>query len=246
MKRWVFKLLVFLLLGAIVNVAVAWGCAAWMPLLFIPGGVQNYLVSQDEALWWARWVPNGFISRPVVSSRDSTWVLRAAYVSAERADQSITLTTDATGLVTGITAAPAPNPVFFDHAMFIRSGWPLSSFQGARWIMGDGQRGQARLAAALEKSPALGSATMVNAVAYYRATARGGEYRIIPTAVVPIGFAANTLIYGVLLWLLALAPFTARRMIRHGRGHCLKCGYDLRGDFSAGCPECGWRREAAS
>ena len=28
------------------------------------------------------------------------------------------------------------------------------------------------------------------------------------------------------------------------RGHCIKCGYDLRGDFSGGCPECGWQREA--
>ena len=27
MKRWIFKLAVFLLLGAVVNVAVAWGCA---------------------------------------------------------------------------------------------------------------------------------------------------------------------------------------------------------------------------
>ena len=239
MKRCLTKLVVFLLLGAIVNVAVAWGCAAWMPLVSIPGGVQNYLVSQDEALWWARWVPNGFISRPVVSSRASTWGLRAAYVSAERADRSITLTTDATGLVTGITGAPAPNPVYFDHVMFIRSGWPLSAFQGARWIMGKGQRGQPRLAAALEIPPASGSATMVNAVAYDRPSARGGEYRIIPTAVMPIGFAVNTLIYGVLLWLLALGSFAMRRHIRRKRGLCLRCGYDLRGAEHDVCPECG-------
>ncbi|MEE8154326.1 MAG: hypothetical protein V3T53_05140 [Phycisphaerales bacterium] len=29
MKRWITKLVVFLLLGAVVNVAVAWGCALW-------------------------------------------------------------------------------------------------------------------------------------------------------------------------------------------------------------------------
>lgn len=27
------------------------------------------------------------------------------------------------------------------------------------------------------------------------------------------------------------------------KGKCPKCDYDLRGDLSSGCPECGWRRE---
>ena len=32
---------------------------------------------------------------------------------------------------------------------------------------------------------------------------------------------------------------------RKGRteGICPKCAYDLRGDLSSGCPECGWRRK---
>jgi hypothetical protein len=34
-----------------------------------------------------------------------------------------------------------------------------------------------------------------------------------------------------------------RRWHRRRRGACLNCGYDLRGDFANGCPECGWRRE---
>ncbi len=50
--------------------------------------------------------------------------------------------------------------------------------------------------------------------------------------------------YAALLWLLVFGPFTARRFIRRKRGRCINCGYDLRGDFSAGCSECGWRREA--
>ena len=57
------------------------------------------------------------------------------------------------------------------------------------------------------------------------------------------GFAINTIFYAAILWLLTLGPFTARRMIRRKRGLCIKCGYDLRGDFSSGCPECGWQRE---
>ncbi len=56
------------------------------------------------------------------------------------------------------------------------------------------------------------------------------------------GFAINTAFYAVLLWVLWRSPFVVGRIIRRKRGHCIKCGYDLRGDFSAGCPECGWQR----
>lgn len=30
---------------------------------------------------------------------------------------------------------------------------------------------------------------------------------------------------------------------RTARSICPRCGYDLRGDLDAGCPECGWNRE---
>ncbi len=57
------------------------------------------------------------------------------------------------------------------------------------------------------------------------------------------GLVANTLIYG-LLWWLGLA---ARRMVicnrRFRRGLCPICRYDLGFNNTAGCPECGWRRE---
>ncbi|MEE9129209.1 MAG: hypothetical protein V3T84_04260 [Phycisphaerales bacterium] len=56
----------------------------------------------------------------------------------------------------------------------------------------------------------------------------------------------NTLLGATVLWLAMLAPITLRRIIRRKRGLCIKCGYDLRGDFSTGCPECGWRRDDVS
>jgi hypothetical protein len=66
---------------------------------------------------------------------------------------------------------------------------------------------------------------------------------MLPLRPIWTGFAVNTIFYATILWLLTLGPFTARRMIRRKRGRCLKCGYDLRGNLSPGCPECGWRRE---
>jgi hypothetical protein len=38
--------------------------------------------------------------------------------------------------------------------------------------------------------------------------------------------------------------FTAQRRKRRARGLCTECGYDLRGDYGGGCPECGWKRSA--
>ncbi len=58
------------------------------------------------------------------------------------------------------------------------------------------------------------------------------------------GIAINTVFYGAILWLLVPGPFALRRYVRRRRGRCITCGYDLRGAFDEGCPECGWNREA--
>ncbi len=54
------------------------------------------------------------------------------------------------------------------------------------------------------------------------------------------GFAINTVFYAAILWL-PFAPFQLRRYKRVKRGHCIKCGYDLRGAEHEVCPECGER-----
>ncbi|MFT5424728.1 MAG: hypothetical protein ACI89L_002526 [Phycisphaerales bacterium] len=49
-------------------------------------------------------------------------------------------------------------------------------------------------------------------------------------------------------WLLAFAVLSIplRPWLRRRKGRCPKCAYDLKGDFAAGCPECGWGRDAVS
>ncbi len=62
----------------------------------------------------------------------------------------------------------------------------------------------------------------------------------IPLRPIFPGFAINTVFYTVIVWILWSSPFTARRIIRRKRGHCIKCGYDLRGHSGGeACPECG-------
>ena len=61
----------------------------------------------------------------------------------------------------------------------------------------------------------------------------------MPLGIIPFGFTINTIFYASLLWLLIPGPFALRRFIRHKRGLCLKCAYDLRGAEYEACPECG-------
>ena len=70
--------------------------------------------------------------------------------------------------------------------------------------------------------------------------------RVVPYRLIWPGFAVNTIFYATLLWLFIFAAYALRRRARRKRGLCVACGYDLRGDLEYGCPECGWRREAAS
>ncbi len=50
----------------------------------------------------------------------------------------------------------------------------------------------------------------------------------------------STIIGGVLAY--SANWRVTKRLLRRRRGHCVACGYDLRSDFSQGCPECGWGR----
>ncbi len=63
--------------------------------------------------------------------------------------------------------------------------------------------------------------------------------RVLPLLPMWTGFAANTVFYAVVLWLLIPGPFVLRRVIRHRRGRCVACGYDLGHAEHDTCPECG-------
>lgn len=66
--------------------------------------------------------------------------------------------------------------------------------------------------------------------------------RVIPLAPIWFGFIVDTLFYTAiwlfLMYLLA-GPGIIKRTIRHSRGYCIRCGYDLHGMDHDKCPECG-------
>jgi hypothetical protein len=59
---------------------------------------------------------------------------------------------------------------------------------------------------------------------------------------VRVGFFAFALL-AILYPTLLVASGKIRQLVRHWRGACLNCGYDLTGNESGTCPECGIRIE---
>lgn len=62
----------------------------------------------------------------------------------------------------------------------------------------------------------------------------------------PVGTVVNSIVFALPFAFFAFAVPVLRRRSRLRRGRCLDCNYDLRGELSAGCPECGWNRPASA
>lgn len=65
--------------------------------------------------------------------------------------------------------------------------------------------------------------------------------RVLPWRPVMPGFVLDAVVFGAIAWLLSFGPLVLRRAIRRRRGHCPRCGYDLRATAHNRCPECGAR-----
>ena len=229
MRRRISKLVVFLLLGAIVNVAVSWACALLVDFHgaeTVVGGAKGR--RGDWVIWHhdsggcirirALAVSGNNIEEyeqyPMHPSLLPSWGPLAEQVRQQVRqqvrDEPFVRVADAYGWPT-------------------YSLWCAFAWNTAQWpnVITD-----PRLSAIIIASP------------------MGGNYalsqRALPLRPIWPGFAVNTIFYATLLWLFIFAAYALRRRARRKRGLCVACGYDLRGNLPQGCPECGWRREAVS
>ncbi len=218
----------FLLLGAVVNVAVAWGCA----------------VTIDTSLATHR--------AGMVDGRDEDWdVIRYSRQGATLlwSQQGSPVSDD------DHRRGPHPSQLLPSWCGFAQStaefasgerhyeiryadgrGWPMLALWCKTrhdyevWAWEEGYPSKR-----IEQPVAWGIQTQLPPwkISYYDSP------RTLPLRPIFPGFAFNTIFYAAILWLLTLGPFTARRIIRRRRGLCLKCGYDLRHAEHEVCPECG-------
>ena len=221
MKRRLLIVAVFLLAGAVVNVAVAWGCAFWVnptwnldpasAYIFLPGEVRSVLR----------------IDLVVVTHFEATIVRDASF--QRRSSSEVTpeqLSPDWANLGAPspeLRTADTPERKRLDEARhLLASGWPLR----ALWAESLG-------VIVIDE----GSRRRLSSQGGYIDTGLpnwpGNHRRVLPLRPIWRGFAINTIFYAALLW----SPFVLRRWIRVRRGRCPACAYP-RGE-SAVCSECG-------
>jgi hypothetical protein len=226
------RILVLLLLGMIINVAVAWWCEHFYgtdPFSESPPPNPGAWTEEDAVReWWLAHRPEGFA--------DDVTMAQARLHKGIGLDRRLYF-----GYVRG---EPEPEHYRTENAQEHRAGRPWRSLRGEKWV---------RVLFTVDEELNL---TEVEALTIHRwgfspelpadkppAYERWPFFPLMPMWP---GFALNTLLYA---WLLVMAqfivfnwPFQLRRFVRRRRGRCPACGYDLRKDFDAGCPECGWNR----
>jgi hypothetical protein len=196
-RRFITRVVVFLLLGAIVNVAVAWGRTAfpWQPV----DGLT-------EVAWDANWPTAVPLHWPLKARRltgtNFAWETVRFTARKFEADDS--------------------NDVTKTEAFYIdlhTVGWPAKSMMVEWWdefvLMGKPLRKTNRF----DGHPS----TTVRQVGLPIATG----YLFLPLQPIWPGFAINTIFYSAILWLLFFAPGSVRRMIRRRRGLCPACAYPV-------------------
>ena len=227
MKRRLTKLVLFLLLGAIVNVAVAWGCAVWQPW---PNEWYRLLKEghTSEGLGFRDWTVKVWRS-PAWARVLSRWTARAdsSILSEQESQAEKLLPSWAQCAHPSIDFAPRTIVLYFVEAR----GWPFLAMR-SKWET----KGRAG-------SPGWVSGRVQVISGYLILSDRSIPWdvenpRVIPLRPIWPGFAINTVFYAAILWM-PFAPFQLRRYVRVKRGHCVKCGYDLRGVEHEVCPECG-------
>jgi len=211
MRRCVLKLAVFLLLGAIINVAVAWGCAMslnpfdWKEgpfgtsarrTSFDAWSCHSNKIAGAEVRMYAQWIGLD-LSAALLGEPDNTpWLAdcRAPWEAQEQLDDS-------------------------SHTTFDARGWPLPSLWSRLDLDGSGVRCKYGIE----------TGCFLNANAW--------APRCLPMKPIWNRFAFNTGFYAAVMWLVFVIPHVLRRKRRMSRNLCLACGYPI--GWSDVCTECG-------
>jgi len=242
MTRWTFRILGLLILysggGVVTIVGVSWGIG-------VSRGWENafdIFRSHDENCIATYVVPapqTGMATRTAHCARGLCWSA-AAVTNRQFSEGFLTyLYPPPTDLDGGVALLPSEHDLsrmrqgYYSYAF----GWPCYSMQG---IVGPPH----------EKKDSFPDNSMLVIATdpfeisrgYPAATTNSDLHRLIPLRPIFPGFIINTLVYAAVWFGIFFGVGFVKRVLRRKRGRCVKCSYDLRGEFDRGCPECGWGR----
>ncbi len=196
MKKIIVTTIIFLLAGAVVNVAVAWVITASSTY---PGWSRTATVLNNVE--WPHSVPSHWPERATTIQPEAFgWRLdRYQAGTSEERDGEIWAT----------------EQFCLD---IVRVGWPCYALQTENWIdfvvpQQPGDVGHHRFDGQPRRTWWLCGIWLTP------------NMKSLPLRPIWLGFTVNTIFYAAVLWLLIPGPFVLRRVIRVKRGLCPKCAY---------------------
>ncbi len=202
--------------GAILNVAVAWGCAIWSHPDWT---VLNYLSDHDMQLLWSKYAPADWPISPTEASRQQSF---GVVIDSAMHQELVEDTPPQKEFVQYVRSGGLDVREW--HATEYRFGWPIISWELAMLAHSDYRTNDNTLVGGLRLDrgvPWLG----INA----------GQ--VLPIGPLWLGFLVNTIFYSAFVWMLMRGPWETRRRWRELHCKCGVCGYP-RGS-SPVCTECG-------
>ncbi len=228
MKRRLLTIAIFLLAGAVVNVAVAWVCSAVVKptsksIRFIVERVDSPAIRG----FWLVHEAAGVGVRYVAYTRTDA-------AGWDRGSFELEVEDDLLHHPSWAPWPPDPRPELYETALFVAAGWPFEGAVGASCSDYDSRWHEPRTFAAQDRAARVGQWS--HAVVLQK---QNGPFtaRVLPFGFIWPGFTFNTLFYSIMLWLLIAGPLVLRWFIRLRRGFCPKCAYPI-GESSV-CSECG-------
>ena len=227
MRRWITIILLCLLLGAVINIAVAWGLAIQLspPDSITHNAGPTYRIVcrrfQSFDLFYLRtcgaskWVivdssaRSLWLGEDISTTSQIQWDMPASIAEMLQLDRE---------------SLPCPK---YKSKAVISYGLPFQSMVALKSTRG------------LRKQWPVG---WVNTREEYNYGIRLSNNIIVPILPIPALFVANWTLYAAIVALVYLGFRSFTFSVRRRRGRCPKCAYDLRHDLATGCPECGWRR----
>jgi hypothetical protein len=233
MKRWLITIPIFLVAGAVVNVAVAWGCAAWI-----------HPHRPDGDYLHTTWHEAGYGFTATIWRCAGRTVTVFYQTSTDQASFEFSTHSNIAQFVGTFIVVPvteADLPPWSAPAQVQRTGLPFPDDKiGPNWFTVDFAFGW--------PAPALCYQILI--LPSRDLVIRNGlfltdpvpswawaDHSAFPLRVIWPAFALNTILYTAVLWLLIPGPFVLRRLVRSRRGLCPACAYPM--GESATCTECG-------